>query len=108
MNRVFPSHDRLGEQANVNAIPAGSAAAEIFPGHKNNYFYVPMGLVTSALPLQDIAGADNGRYDAPDGKYSVHSMIQGVITNGVNTFRMASLLATLAIPDYIVHLPSSL
>ena len=98
----------VGDQANVNAIPANGASTDIFAGHNNNYFYVPMGIIANALPLTEIYGADNSKYSSDDGKMSNQTYVQGLVTSGVNTFRMSCLMPTLAIGRYLINLPSAL
>lgn len=97
-----------GLHANVNSLPAASAPAEVFPGHTSNYFYVPMGMIANPIPLGEIVGADNSRYHLEGANLDVTTYVQGLATNGINTFRMSTLCPTLAIPSYIVHLPGAI
>ena len=97
-----------GFHANVNVLPAVSDPALVFNAHKNNYFMIPMGILANPLPLEDIFGADNAEYRRPDGKIILKANYQGVNTNGVNTFRVQTLIPTLAVAPYLIHLPSAL
>lgn len=96
-----------GMQANVDSIPAASAAAEIFPGHKNNIFYVPMGIIANPIPLAEIVGADNKRYHVAAENIDVMCYVQGLATSGLNTYRMSTMIPTLGIGRYLINLPSS-
>lgn len=98
----------VGMQANVDSLPAISADAEIFPAHNNNYFYVPMGIIANPVRLGDIVGADNARYTLRGANVDIHTYIQGLVNNFVNTYRMSCLCATLAFPRYLINLPSAL
>ena len=95
-----------GMQANVNILPAPADAALIFPAHRNNYFFVPMGVVANPVKLGRIAGADNNRYQNAAKNMDITAYIQGLVTSGANTFRMSCQCPTLAIPSYVVNLPS--
>jgi hypothetical protein len=97
-----------GMQANVDSLPAVAAPAELFPAHRNNFFYVPMGIIANPIRLGDIVGADNARYNLKQANCDVTCYIQGLVNNGVNTYRMSSLVPTLAFARYLVHLPSAL
>jgi len=96
----------VGEQANVNALPAGSAPAELFPAHRNNYFCIPMGYLANPLPLGDIASADMNTH-RKENMY-ITTYVQGLVLSGVNTFRMSFQCPTLAIPRYLINLPSAI
>ena len=67
-----------------------------------------MGILANALPLDDVMGADNTDYKGKNGKILVKTSVQGVNLTGVNTFRMQTLLPTLAVPSYLIHLPSAI
>jgi len=98
-----------GEHQNVNSLPSNGAVAEVFPGHRNNYFFIPMGIIANPIPaLDEIRGAENGRYESPQTNMYTQSMIQGLVTNGINTIRLLSFVPTLAIASYIINLPSPL
>jgi hypothetical protein len=98
----------VGMQANVDSLPAAAAPAELFPAHRNNFFYVPMGIIANPIGLGDIVGADNSRYVLRGANVDITCYIQGVVNEGVNTYRMACLCPTLAFPRYLIHLPSAL
>ena len=95
-----------GMHANVNMLPVAAAPAELFPAHRNNFFIVPMGIIANPIKLGRIAGADNNMYMNKAKNMVVHSYIQGLVTTGVNTYRMSCQCPTLAIASYIVNLPS--
>ena len=98
----------VGMQTNVASLPGTGAAAQLFPKHRNNYFYVNMGIVANPLPLAPIVGAENGSYMNYQNKVGVQTSIQGSNLDGINVFRMSVLMPTLAIPRYIMNLPSQL
>lgn len=98
----------VGQQANVDSLPAAAAPAEVFPGHKNNYFFIPMGVIANPLKLGRIAGADNNRYVNKAKNCDVTCYVQGLVSTGVNDYRMSMMCPTLAIPSYLVNLPSTL
>ena len=95
-----------GFHQNVDSFPANSDAVEVFPGHRNNYFFVPMGIIANPIPLSEIYGADNSRYNLRGANVDCRTYVQGVVNNGVNSIRMSSLVATLAIPSYLINLIS--
>jgi len=96
----------VGDQANVNVLPAASDAAEVFQGHNNNYFAIPMGIIANPVPLGVIHSADQSNYRKD--KMAISAYIQGLVQNGVNTYRMSCQMPTLAIPSYLMFLPSPL
>ncbi len=97
-----------GMQANVDSLPAASAAAEMFNSHKNNYFYVPKGLIANPISMDPIAGAENSIYHQPQENVIFQTNIQGVNTTGVNNIRYMCFIPTLVVPEYIMWLPSPL
>lgn len=94
-----------GINANVDSLPANGAAAELYPEHTNNYFFVPMGYCANSVALAPIYSADMSNYKDAQNNIMMQSYVQGLVPNGVNTFRLSTLVATLAIPYYIVWLP---
>ena len=96
----------VGEQSNVDSLPAATDPAIIWPAHQNNYAIIPMGIVSNGVPLGDIVSADQATYKTDN--VVINSYIQGVVTNGVNSYRLSSQNPTLAIPHYIMNLPSTL
>lgn len=97
-----------GEQANVDSLPVATAPAELYPSHKNNWFFVPMGFLATPVELDSIVGADNSVYKNATANVIFQTMIQGIVSDGANSIRYSSLVATKAIPDYLVWLPSPL
>lgn len=95
-----------GFHQNVDSFPGIGAAAEVFPGHRNNYFFVPMGIIANPIALDEIHGADNSRFAMQGANVDVRTYVQGVVNNGVNSIRMSSLVPTLAIPSYLINLIS--
>lgn len=95
-------------QANVNILPAATDPAIVFQAHRNNYFFVPMGVVANPVKLGRIVGADNNRYMNAGKNMDITSYVQGLVTSGANTYRMSCQCPTLAIPSYLVNLPSTI
>ena len=96
----------VGMHANVNVLPAAGDEAFVWPKHRNNYCFIPMGVIANPVKLGEIHGADNNRYVDRSNNMDCTTYIQGVVTNGVNTFRNSCQCPTLVVPDYIVNLPS--
>jgi hypothetical protein len=101
-----------GPNQNVNrdrkSPGSGAERVVVYPGHKKNYFFVPMGIVANTLQLAEIYGADSASYVSKENDVRISCTAQGVVSTGLNQFRTSMLCPTLAIPDYIVMLPSSL
>lgn len=97
-----------GMNANVSAIPAVSAAAELFPSHKLNFFYVPSGLSVVPLQLKDIEGASNSNVTYKANQIPVKVVSQGSVTAYSNTFRTSLFCPIKAFAGYIVVLPSAI
>ncbi len=97
-----------GTHKNINAMPIVGDAALVFPGHRKNFFFVPMGIIANSLTLAEIAGADNETYVSNSNNVRIRTAMQGVVSTGLNQLRMSLLCPTLAIPDYMVVLPSAL
>lgn len=97
-----------GTHRNITAMPTVGDIAVIFPGHRKNFFFVPMGIVANSLMLAEIAGADNETYVSNANDVRIMAAMQGVVSTALNQLRMSLLCPTLAIPDYIVVLPSAL
>ncbi len=95
-----------GFHQQVDSFPSTGDAAEVFPAHRNNYFFVPMGIIANPIPLAEIYGADNSRYSLRGANVDCRTYIQGVANDGENTIRMSSLVATLAVPSYLINLMS--
>lgn len=97
-----------GFHQNVDSFPIVTAPAKLFDAHRNNYFFVPMGIIANPVPLGEIYGADNTRYNLKGANVDCRTYIQGVVNNGVNSIRMSTLVPTLAIPSYLINLPSAI
>ena len=97
-----------GMHANVDVLPQAADIAKVFPAHKNNFFFVPMGIIANPIPLGDIVGADNHSYVNRINNVAVHCYIQGLVPNGSNDYRTSVLCPTLAVPDYIIVLPTTI
>lgn len=94
----------VGGQAFVDSLPANGVAAELFPAHTNNYCFNPQGIIANPLLLADIAGADNGSYVSSGENVAMNTYVQGVVDNGVNTFRASCLCATKAYARNLINL----
>tara|TARA_R110001632_G_scaffold216892_1_gene345318 strand:+ start:5925 stop:7148 length:1224 start_codon:yes stop_codon:yes gene_type:complete len=97
-----------GMNANVSALPAVAAAAELFPSHRLNFFYVPSGLSAVPLALKDISGADNSANNLKPGQVPVKTVIQGSVSAFTNTFRTSILCGIKAFSGYIIVLPTAI
>lgn len=97
-----------GFHKNVDSLPSNGDAVEVIAGHRNNFFFVPMGIIANPIALQEIFGADNSRYNLRGANVDCRTYIQGVVNNGVNSIRMSTLVPTLGIPSYLINLPSPL
>ena len=96
-----------GEHANVSALPAVSAATEVFPSYKLNFAYTQAGLSAIPLPLGDIHGADMSSLAKSSGRIPVRSYMQGVNTSFVNTFRISMFVAIKVFPQYVIAVPTA-
>ena len=97
-----------GFHQNVDSFPSNGDPVEVIAGHKNNLFFVPMGIIANPIGLAEIYGADNSRYNLKGANVDCRTYIQGVVNNGVNSIRMSTLVPTLGIPSYLINLPSPL
>jgi hypothetical protein len=97
-----------GTHQNINSTLSAGQEVKIFPGHRKNFFFIPMGIVANTLPLTEIYGADNATYVSGVNDVRVRCAAQGTVATGINQFRISVLCPTLAIPEYMVVLPSAL
>ena len=94
-----------GMHANVSALPAVDAAAELMPSHRKNFFYTMSGLILCSLATDDIIGAENGSYTSDYGLI-VKTCVQGAINATSNTINTSTLNAIRAFPTYIAVVPT--
>ena len=94
----------VGEQSNVDVLPAATDPVLVWPAHQNNYAIIPMGIVSNSVKLGDLVSTQMSTYTSEN--VSVTSYIQGLATSGVNTYRLSTQVPTLAIPHYVMNLPS--
>ena len=96
-----------GWTANVSALPAQNAKAELYPDHNVDYFYTKSGLSAVPLSMPDIRGAECSDIVVPKTGVPVKCVIQGQILTFQNAFRTSLLCKVKAFADYTVVLPSA-
>lgn len=97
----------LGNNANVSAIPAVDAPAELAPNHRKSFFGCRPTISMCSLPLDDIYGANNSvsnvDYDAT--KFNVKVYQQGSVDGLTNKYVIAMLMPRLVVSRYgVLHL----
>lgn len=94
-----------GEHQNVSALPSNGASVETYPDRNVNYAYVPAGLSTVPLRLQDIYGAANSDVRG-ENKVPVKVQLQGSVQAYTNIFRISMLVGIKVFGNYVIALPS--
>lgn len=95
-----------GEHANVDALPANGAPANVYPDHKVNYAYVMSGISTVPLKLGDIYGAVNSDVNKPD-QMQMKVGMQGALREYSNIFRISTMLGIKVFAPYVIAIPSA-